>query len=100
MPINCPSYRRHPLIWTIFAGPVIESLDNVVPPGYVHQSAHSVDILHARNSKAQTPEALQRLLGIADDEVLRIGDLGNWGGNDFDLLNDGYRSVWIGFRQD
>ena len=78
-PLNLDNLRRS----------VIESLDNVVPPGYVHQSAHSVDILHSRNSKAQTPEALQRLLGIADDEVLRIGDLGNWGGNDFDLLNDG-----------
>ena len=78
-PLNLDNLRRS----------IIESLDNVVPPGYVHQSAHSVDILHARNSKAHTPEALQRLLGIADDAVLRIGDLGNWGGNDFDLLNDG-----------
>ena len=78
-PVNLDNLRRS----------VIESLDNVVPPGYVHQSAHSVDVLHARNSKAQTAEALQRLLGITDDEVLRIGDLGNWGGNDFDLLNGG-----------
>ena len=78
-PVNLDNLRRS----------VIESLNNVVPPGYVHQSAHSVDVLLARNSKAQTAEALQRLLGIADDEVLRIGDLGNWGGNDFDLLNGG-----------
>ena len=78
-PLNLDNLRRS----------VIESLDNVIPPSYVHQSAHSVDILHARNSKAQTPKEIQRLLGIADNEVLRIGDLGNWGGNDFDLLNQG-----------
>ena len=78
-PLNLENLRRS----------VIESLDNVIPPSYVHQSAHSVDILRARNSKAQTPQELQRLLGIADNEVLRIGDHGSWGGNDFDLLNQG-----------
>ena len=78
-PLNLDNLRRS----------VIESLYNVIPPSYVHQSAHSVDILRARNSKAQTPQALQRLLGIADNEILRIGDLGSWGGNDFDLLNQG-----------
>ena len=78
-PLNLDRLRRS----------VIECLTDVVPPGYVHQSAHSVDILHTQNSKAQTPEALQRLLGTTDDEVLRIGDHGEWGGNDFDLLNQG-----------
>ena len=78
-PLNLDNLRRS----------VIESLDNVIPPSYVHQSAHSVDILHARNSKVQTIQEVQRLWGIADYEVLRIGDLGNWGGNDFDLLNQG-----------
>lgn len=78
-PLNLERLRRS----------VIECLADVFPPGYVHQSAHSVDIIHTRNSKAQTPAALQRLLRITDDEILRIGDLGEWGGNDFDLLNQG-----------
>ena len=47
-PLNLDNLRRS----------VIESLDTVVPPGYVHQSAHSVDILYARNSKAQTPRSI------------------------------------------
>ena len=68
---------------------VIESLNGIVSPSNVHQSGHSVDILHSRNSKAEVPRELQRIMGNVDSEVIRIGDLGNWGGNDFDLLNEG-----------
>ena len=78
-PLNLDNLRRT----------VVESLINLVSPSQVHQSGHSVDILHTRNSKAETPHELQRILGITDNDVLRIGDLGNWGGNDFDLLNEG-----------
>ena len=68
---------------------VVESLSDIVSPSQVLQSGHSVDVLHTRNSKAETPRAIERILGIGNDDVLRIGDLGNWGGNDFDLLNEG-----------
>ena len=68
---------------------VVESLSDIVFPSQVQQSGHSVDVLHTRNSKAETPRAIERILGIGNDDVLRIGDLGNWGGNDFDLLNEG-----------
>ena len=78
-PLNLDNLRRS----------VIELLGNVIPPNYVHRSAHSVDILNAHNSKAQIPQEIQRLLGVTGNEVLRIGDLGDWGGNDFDLLNEG-----------
>ena len=78
-PLNLDNLRRT----------VVESLNNIISPNQVHQSGHSVDVLHTRNSKAETPRALGRILGIANDDVLRIGDLGSWGGNDFDLLNEG-----------
>ena len=49
-------------------------------------SSHSVDILPARTSKTAVAEAIR---SERPGCVLRIGDQGSLGGNDFDLLNTG-----------
>ncbi len=78
-PLNLDNLRRT----------VVESVNNIISPNQVHRSGHSVDILHTPNSKAEIPHELKRILDIDDNDILRIGDLGNWGGNDFDLLDEG-----------
>lgn len=55
----------------------------------VRRSAHSVDVFCAANSKALLPRAVQSRTGVDETSILRIGDLGHWSGNDFDLLGDG-----------
>ncbi len=49
-------------------------------------SSHSIDILPARTSKNAVVDAMQ---AQRHGCVLRIGDQGSAGGNDFDLLNSG-----------
>lgn len=67
----------------------MELLHDIVPANQVRESSHSVDILSKPSSKGELPRAMKHLRGIEDPAILRIGDLGDWGGNDFDLLNDG-----------
>lgn len=55
----------------------------------VRRSAHSVDVFCAANSKALLPRAIQKHTGVDENAILRIGDLGDWGGNDFDILSNG-----------
>ena len=89
MRINCPSYRPHPSIWTIFAGPssnhlIMLFLQAMCISRHTLSTFFVLAILRHR-----PPKNYNASLGIADNEVLRIGDLGSWGGNDFDLLNQG-----------
>ena len=55
----------------------------------VCRSAHSVDILSSSTSKRLIPKAVAEFAGLDEAAILRVGDLGEWGGNDFDLLNEG-----------
>jgi hypothetical protein len=50
------------------------------------QSPHHVDIVHPSTSKCR----VAALLGGDERPVLRIGDTGNWPGNDYELLADPY----------
>ena len=68
---------------------VIELLHDIHPPMQVRRSAHSVDIFHPSASKGLLPSAVASYGGFDETQVLRIGDLGDWGGNDFDLLDQG-----------
>lgn len=68
---------------------VTELICNIDTPYRVRRSAHSVDISCADSSKGLLPQALGEFARIEDNSILRIGDLGDWGGNDFDLLNEG-----------
>ena len=78
-PIDLESLRRS----------ITELLYDVDPTLRVRRSAHSVDVFCTSNSKGMVPRALGCIAGVDDSTILRIGDLGDWGGNDFDLLNDG-----------
>ena len=78
-PINLEQLRRS----------VVELLYDVAPPFQVRRSAHSIDVIDASKSKAVMPQALKRFASVDETTILRIGDLGDWGGNDFDLLNEG-----------
>ena len=68
---------------------VTELICNIDTPYRVRRSAHSVDVFSAASSKGLLPQALGEFARIENDSILRIGDLGDWGGNDFDLLNEG-----------
>ena len=78
-----------PLPLTNLHRSVIELLDEIVPPGQVRKSGHSIDILYEPYTKANVVTALEQFAGCDSDSILRIGDLGNWFGNDFHLLNTG-----------
>ena len=78
-PINLERLRRS----------ASELLCNIDPPFTVRRSAHSIDVFSTSNSKGLMPHVLGQLAGVDDNAILRIGDLGDWGGNDFDLLNEG-----------
>jgi hydroxymethylpyrimidine pyrophosphatase-like HAD family hydrolase len=58
----------------------------------VARSAHSVDVLAAGTSKVRV---LDRVRSISGGEVLAIGDRGEWGGNDFELLAESPWSVTV-----
>ena len=64
---------------------VVEQLSGISGLAVV-MSSHSVDILAKGISKLAVVEALQRK---QPGEILRIGDQGAGGGNDFELLNSG-----------
>jgi hydroxymethylpyrimidine pyrophosphatase-like HAD family hydrolase/fructoselysine-6-P-deglycase FrlB-like protein len=57
--------------------------------GKVHvvRSGHSVDITNSNTSKEAVVTALCHSAGIETAEVLRIGDNGQWPGNDAELLS-------------
>ena len=78
-PLNLENLRRS----------IVESLDQIVPANLIHQSAHSVDVLRTFVTKAAIPAEVEHRTGIPDEAILRIGDLGEWGGNDYELLNNG-----------
>lgn len=50
----------------------------------VVRSSHSIDIVHRTTSKLQTLKHLSAV--VAGSPILRIGDRGDWPGNDFELL--------------
>lgn len=53
-------------------------------------SGHSVDVLDSRTSKRNVVSHFSELHGMdANTEILRIGDCGQEGGNDFELLSEG-----------
>lgn len=52
-------------------------------------SSNSVDILAPDASKLNIAKPLEQL-GILRDEILFIGDQGNWPGNDFEMLSQPY----------
>ena len=68
---------------------VTEQLHDLATPVHVRRSAHSVDVLPASISKELLPRALAQSTGLDEGGIVRIGDLGDWGGNDFELLNEG-----------
>lgn len=51
-------------------------------------SAHSVDIILGDFGKSAVVDAVRRAAGVPDGPILRIGDKGQWPGNDVDLLAD------------
>lgn len=60
-------------------------------PGWrVLRSSHSVDLLTPQADKRRAVDRLVELLGVdAADDILRIGDRGEEGGNDWELLASG-----------
>jgi hypothetical protein len=52
-------------------------------PYRIHTSAHSLDIIPSNSSKVNIIAAL----GARPEEVIAIGDSGDLGGNDFELLS-------------
>jgi len=56
----------------------------------VFSSGHSVDLLAPNASKLNVCKAMQQTLGIDPQaQLLRLGDAGEMGGNDFELLAEG-----------
>ena len=53
----------------------------------IMSSGHSVDVFEAGVTKLRVVNALEKLYGISQNAVLTLGDSGNCGGNDFELLN-------------
>lgn len=69
---------------------VVENLNGLISERRIVESAHSVDVLGERSSKLNVVEAVaSRLMSPNADAVLRMGDQGAWGGNDFELLASG-----------
>lgn len=50
-------------------------------------SSHSLDVLPASATKLNVVNRLAEMVSCHPDEVIRIGDMGAWPGNDFDLLD-------------
>lgn len=69
---------------------VEESLIGLVNKRQIVESAHSVDVLGELASKLRVVEAVTARTRSQDPGlVLRIGDQGAWGGNDYELLASG-----------
>lgn len=70
---------------------VVENLDGRVDGRRVVESTHSVDVLGSLASKLRVVESVvSRTPSKNPAVVLRIGDQGAWGGNDYDLLASGF----------
>ena len=69
---------------------ILENVRDVISAHRVVQSAHSIDILGSQASKLRVLESVIEHTQSKDNEsVLRIGDQGAWGGNDYELLASG-----------
>ena len=56
----------------------------------VYCSAHSVDVLTENAGKKNVVKAFAHLIGAqSDEQILRIGDSGQFSGNDYELLSEG-----------
>jgi HAD superfamily hydrolase (TIGR01484 family) len=53
----------------------------------ITQSGHSVDILDSDVSKTQVVEVLRKKINDGKSNILIVGDQGQYGGNDFELLS-------------
>jgi len=53
----------------------------------ITQSGHSVDILDPDVSKTQVVEVLRKKINDGKSKILIVGDQGQYGGNDFELLS-------------
>jgi HAD superfamily hydrolase (TIGR01484 family) len=53
----------------------------------ITQSGHSIDVLDTDVSKKQVVEVLRKRINDEKSNILIIGDQGQYGGNDFELLN-------------
>ena len=53
-------------------------------------SGHSIDILRKGQCKSHVVSRLAQKIGISGNEILRIGDQGNWPGNDAVFLDSPY----------
>ena len=56
----------------------------------VFNSGHSLDVLDENTSKTNVANFLSSRFGIADAEILRLGDNGDEDGNDYELLGSGF----------
>lgn len=54
------------------------------------RSDHSIDIIDADTSKLYVIEALDKMLSKNENNILIIGDQGQYGGNDFEMLKESY----------
>ena len=68
---------------------ISEILNDLNQLKIVH-SEHSLDILDPDVSKINVIEALKTLIGKKGENILVIGDQGQFGGNDFEMLNQPY----------
>ncbi len=59
---------------------------SIIPQIKIVESAHSIDILDPEVSKLKIIEAIHSSTRV-EGEILTIGDQGQYGGNDFELLN-------------
>lgn len=70
---------------------ILRRLREVVPPGLKHlkivQSGHSIDLLHPDVTKLHLVEVLASIVKNEKGELLIIGDQGQYGGNDFEMLS-------------
>ncbi len=68
---------------------ISEILNDLNQLKIVH-SEHSLDILDPGVSKINVIEALKTFIGKKGENILVIGDQGQFGGNDFEMLNQPY----------
>jgi HAD superfamily hydrolase (TIGR01484 family) len=62
---------------------MLSKLENIK----IVQSSHSIDIIDKSVSKIQVIKALKELLPPENSNILVIGDQGQYGGNDFEMLD-------------
>lgn len=69
---------------------VLEILNNHIRKIKIVQSDHSIDIFELDVSKLHVVDALVSNINNKNQNILVIGDQGQFGGNDFDLLSSSY----------